>query len=174
MRFSRTFLASPPTLLILPNTVAVSISPGRFGQDVKGTHVGGRCCHHRYAACLVTEMPQTREFGTLIGGGKRTLPVQHRQWAQSHILNLLGTVMGSGFWITPRFSSSRRSLRYPRYCVWRSGSVSRGTALDLPAGLLPPRSLAVSGKGLCVCVCVHVREQLAVRLSVHVPEKEKL
>ena len=156
MRFSRTFLASSPTLLILPNTVAVSISLGRFGQDVKGTHAGGRCCHHRYAACLVTDMPQTREFGTLIGGGKRTLPVQHRQWAQSHILNLLGTVMGSGFWITPCFSSSRRSLRYPRYCVCRSGSVSRRAVFDFPACLLPLWSMVITGKGLCVCICACV------------------
>lgn len=45
--------------------------------------------------------------------------------------------------------------------------------LDLPAlgGASP---LLKMGLCVCVCVCIHVHECLAVRLSVHVLEKEKL
>ena len=57
--------------------------------------------------------------------------------------------------------------------------MSTGTALDLRAYLLLLQSLSIVGNGtvcvcVCVCVCVHVHECLAVRLSVHVLEKEKL
>lgn len=173
-----TFRSFSPTLLILPNVIAVlNLSRLVWTRCLRDTcwrtslpsQVQGLLCSRGVLGKGVWDSDWGQELNA-------SCTALLRLWVQTQILSLLGTVMSSRSLVTSLFFPPPLTPQVPKILCLEKQIGEQGSSIDSPHLHTPSAELVCRWKwmGLCMYVCIHVHKCLAVRLSVHVLEKEKL